>query len=298
MCVFCVARFAGVRPGSGPCLGQRVRTSRFPPVRDSQCRAVDIGSDRSADLRLRPPSPSAFVRSGAGVVPVMRAWSLRLPLPGWSSPCVLAIRASPLLLGDAAAAEMLPRLDIRRDGQTIDSSQRATSVALRATADGLRTGTRGSCRPCCRDTACTRPPANRRARCRVVAGPRCGCGCGRGQRAREGLCSCRSLRRLPLIATGFGLRRARCVRTARTGRASIRVPQGDFDVLARGVVERPVQPRVSRTRDLRDDRQSRRVDQVQRRVTAESGVTSGVRGADDSQHRYRVGVQDGQDALI
>ena len=35
-------------------------------------------------------------------------------------------------LGDAAAVEMLPRLDIRRDGQTIDSSQRATSVALRA----------------------------------------------------------------------------------------------------------------------------------------------------------------------
>ena len=33
-------------------------------------------------------------------------------------------------------------------------------------------------------------------------------------------------------------------------------------------------------------------------IAATIGVTSGVRGADDSQHRYRVGVQDGQDALI
>jgi hypothetical protein len=56
------------------------------------------------------------------------------------------------------------------------------------TADGARTGSRGSWRPSCRDTLCTRRPASPGARCRAAAGPRCGCGRGPGRRAREGRC--------------------------------------------------------------------------------------------------------------
>jgi hypothetical protein len=63
-----------------------------------------------------------------------------------------------------------------------------------------------------------------------------------------------------------------------------------FDVLARGVAERPVQSRVFGARDVRDERESRRVQQIQRRVATESGVAVGVCVADHSQHRHRVGA--------
>ena len=39
--------------------------------------------------------------------------------------------------------------------------------------------------------------------------------------------------------------------------------ESELDVLGRGVVERPVQPRIVRARDLRDESQSRRVEEVQ-----------------------------------
>jgi hypothetical protein len=45
---------------------------------------------------------------------------------------VPACRADPLLVADAAAAEVLPRLDVRRGGQPIDGSLRATGMALGA----------------------------------------------------------------------------------------------------------------------------------------------------------------------
>ena len=49
-----------------------------------------------------------------------------------ASPCVPAFRAGPLLVADAAAAEVPPGLDVRRSGQPIDGSLRATGMALRA----------------------------------------------------------------------------------------------------------------------------------------------------------------------
>jgi hypothetical protein len=43
---------------------------------------------------------------------------------------VPAFRAGPPLVGDAAAAEFLPRIDVRRDRQAIDRFERAAGVAL------------------------------------------------------------------------------------------------------------------------------------------------------------------------
>ena len=115
----------------------RIRTVDRPRGSNAALPTRSVAPSTSAGLdppiggisrRARVP----LVRSTAGVVSVMHARSHRLPLPGCASPCVPAFRAGPLLLGDAAAAEVLPRLDIRRNGQTIDSSQRATGVALRA----------------------------------------------------------------------------------------------------------------------------------------------------------------------
>ncbi len=98
------------------------------------CRPTAVFGTTMSNCCRRSPSPAAMRRDGSiGERPDCCC----------GSPCVPAVRAGPLLVGDAAAAEVLPRLDVRGGGQAWLRRRPAPSFGRRAES--------------CRLGACHRP---------------------------------------------------------------------------------------------------------------------------------------------